>query len=153
MIDKGNDFFPEIQKVLLETKTIDHALFLEPYAPEEAQKVMGKYLFENSHYVGRVYEHTENPKGFVRNFVSKTRVPAFEYRFTTTSSHVLDAFNPERRVWVSTISPQMAGGLDDSTALQNPDTSWGWLVDQGANILLTDYPTELIRYLNEGGFR
>ncbi|WP_400073508.1 hypothetical protein [Zobellia russellii] len=37
--------------------------------------------------------------------------------------------------------------------LQGPDKAWGWLLEQGANAIMTDRPEELLRYLESKGLR
>jgi len=36
-------------------------------------------------------------------------------------------------------------------AVDDPDGSWGWIIDHGANILQTDRPQLLIGYLKSKG--
>ena len=56
-------------------------------------------------------------------------------------------------VWVNVITlssldkHRLYGGLDDDTALlDNPDNSWGVLLQRGIDILQTDWPMQLSRY-------
>ena len=56
-------------------------------------------------------------------------------------------------VWVNVITlssldkHRLYGGLDDDTALlDNPDKSWGVLLQRGIDILQTDWPMQLSRY-------
>lgn len=46
-----------------------------------------------------------------------------------------------------------AGGRGDIRSETHPDAGWGWLVDRGADILLTDTPAPLIEYLEQRGLR
>ncbi|MCF7567986.1 DUF4996 domain-containing protein [Sabulilitoribacter arenilitoris] len=41
---------------------------------------------------------------------------------------------------VTTMDANMCAGHDDKLAMINPDLAWGRCVENGANILLTDYP-------------
>lgn len=152
MIDKANDFFPEVLKVFIETKTIDHALFIEPYPCAEAKKEMGEFLFEYAHYVPRIKESIEDIQRFQNSFSTST-IAAFEYRFSTENSEVLNFIKDANRVWVTTISAEMCAGHDDALAQNDVDAAWGWCVQRGANILLTDYPSEMIQYLKSKSYR
>lgn len=51
------------------------------------------------------------------------------------------------RVWVNTLSPHQAAGAIDEHAILNPGATWGRIIDLGGNIIQTDYPEALIRYL------
>ncbi len=57
------------------------------------------------------------------------------------------------RVWVNTLEPNYAGGLDDEMALDDPDAVWGSLVRSGVSIIQTDYPEALLEYLENTGKR
>lgn len=46
-----------------------------------------------------------------------------------------------------------AGRTDEVALLEGPDAAWGWLIDHGANAIMTDRPAELIQYLEEKGVR
>ena len=45
------------------------------------------------------------------------------------------------RIWVNTL------GRDDERALENPESTWGGLIDMGVSIIQTDRPEELLAYL------
>ena len=51
------------------------------------------------------------------------------------------------RIWVNTLSPRHAAGIIDDEAVKDPDSTWGVLIDAGANMIQTDRPRELITYL------
>lgn len=52
-------------------------------------------------------------------------------------------------VWVNALWPEHSGGHNDDKAVdQNqPDETWGWLVEHGATIIQTDRPFVLLQYL------
>jgi glycerophosphoryl diester phosphodiesterase len=55
------------------------------------------------------------------------------------------------RLWATTLNEGAMLSLTsiggDIDALRDPDSSWGYLIDHGANIILTDEPGPLLRYL------
>jgi len=51
------------------------------------------------------------------------------------------------RVWKNSLWPGMNAGHDDEKAVDDPDKYWGWVVKNGANIIQTDRPQELLDYL------
>jgi glycerophosphoryl diester phosphodiesterase len=59
----------------------------------------------------------------------------------------------DRRIWVNTLQPHHAAGLVDDDAVLDPDAVWGVLIAQGADMIQTDTPRELIAYLRERGLR
>lgn len=64
-----------------------------------------------------------------------------------------DMLDNERRIWVNTLEPHHAAGLIDDDALIDPDSVWGALIDQGVDMIQTDNPRELIKYLRGRGLR
>lgn len=59
-------------------------------------------------------------------------------------------------VWVNSIiynvKKQLSGGHSDDTAFtESMEYGWGWLVDRGFDLIQTDWPLMLIRYLKETG--
>lgn len=59
----------------------------------------------------------------------------------------------EARIWVNTLSSDQAAGVTDRSALDDPHGTWGRVIALGANIIQTDRPAELIRYLEEQNLR
>ncbi|WP_316814209.1 hypothetical protein [Pedobacter heparinus] len=55
------------------------------------------------------------------------------------------------RLWVNALWPNHNGGHDDDRAVEmnEPDQSWGWLINNGANIIQTDRPKQLLEYLRK----
>lgn len=57
------------------------------------------------------------------------------------------------RVWVNTLTPNLAAGLTDAGALSDPGAHWGRAIELGADIIQTDQPRQLIAYLERAGRR
>jgi len=58
-----------------------------------------------------------------------------------------------RPIMAIAVQPNWSGGLDDGLSLRDPDAGWGRLVDLGANLIMTDRPEALMRYLERKGMR
>jgi glycerophosphoryl diester phosphodiesterase len=52
-------------------------------------------------------------------------------------------------VWFNALWPEHSAGHDDDIAVEEkkPDETWGWLIKKGANIIQTDRPKELVKYI------
>jgi glycerophosphoryl diester phosphodiesterase len=58
------------------------------------------------------------------------------------------------RIWINTLWDSLCAGHTDERGFNGDrDGSWGWCLDQGATMIQTDRPVELIRYLEEKGRR
>lgn len=68
-----------------------------------------------------------------------------------TDAYLLDgipvAKDLDLRIWVNTLGPRFAAGRSDDKSLIDPDRNWGFLIDNGVDIIQTDRPEELIAYL------
>ncbi len=51
------------------------------------------------------------------------------------------------RVWVNTLAPHHAAGIIDAAAIAAPEKTWGLLLDLGVNMIQTDEPKLLIKFL------
>lgn len=81
---------------------------------------------------------------------------AFEVVFTDPaflSEGVAAANRAGERVWINTLTPNLAAGMTDIEALADPDAHWGRAIDLGADIIQTDQPRRLIEYLEQSGRR
>lgn len=81
---------------------------------------------------------------------------AFEVVFTDPAfmpEGVAAARRAGDRIWVNTLTPNLAANMTDQGALSDPDANWGRAVDLGANIIQTDQPRRLITYLEGRGLR
>ena len=57
------------------------------------------------------------------------------------------------RLWVNTLWDVLCAGHSDERALLDADANWGWVLDQGATMIQSDYAAELIVYLTQKGRR
>jgi glycerophosphoryl diester phosphodiesterase len=57
------------------------------------------------------------------------------------------------RLWVNTMWDELDAGHGDKRALLDADRNWGWVLEQGATMLQSDYAAELIVYLMRKGRR
>lgn len=81
---------------------------------------------------------------------------AFEVVFTDTAfftEGVAAARRAGERVWVNTLTPNLAANMTDRGALSDPEANWGRAIGLGANIIQTDEPRRLIDYLQTRGRR
>ena len=58
------------------------------------------------------------------------------------------------RIWINTLWDSLCAGHTDERGFGgDPDGSWGWALDQGATMIQTDRPAELLKYLESKGRR
>jgi glycerophosphoryl diester phosphodiesterase len=90
----------------------------------------------------------------IKQFNEKIQPLAFELLFVSDTCkvpyEVKDLLKGKSLIWYNTLWDTMAGGRDDDLALENPDKSYGYLIETlGARIIQTDRPQILIDYLKK----
>ena len=137
----------ETYEVLKETQTLNQALFIEFYQYREAISVMSYDLFQNSLYVPRIKENVDNKSSYINPFIENDAAHAFEIRFSTANSHTLKVIPQLKEanisIWMTAIENDMVYNF------LWPELGWGKCIALGANVLMTDYPENLIKYLSE----
>lgn len=164
-IDKAWDLIPETYKVLKETNTVNQAIFKGNRSFKELRSAIGS-LTDSIVYMPMVWPsnynihkpaETEGPVSFTKEYIHEFNPVAFEVIYNTETSPVLEAIKlmKEKRitVWVNTLWPELCAGHDDEAATDNADANWGWVIDHGANVIQTDRPAELLKYLQIKGLR
>lgn len=157
-IDKAEYLLGYVSPILVETKTVRNVLFMDFIAFEEAvEKYKG--LLKYSYYVPGVHDSNPNLENYVSAFEKglNPNPSSFAFWFKDDNSKALslikNASNSKIPVWVSTTTDNQCAGHTDEVSLSNPDNGWGWVLNQGANILFTDEPEALINYLKDNGLR
>ena len=84
---------------------------------------------------------------FIKNYSS----PVMSFSFTREDFPILKKI-PEckragYRIWLNSLWDTFNAGHDDEMAVTNPDNSYGWLIDHGADIIFSDNPMLLKKYL------
>lgn len=80
----------------------------------------------------------------------------YELPFITADYFQRIAADPRlkgRPVMAVAVQPQWSGGLSDQVSLGDPEAGWGKLLSLGANVIMTDHPEYLLRYLEKTGRR
>ena len=154
-LDKSVDYLPQALKVLQETNTLEQSIFYGDASVHEVRQIFGD-LLQQIHYIHQINSSTSDPHSYIHAFVEECQPWAFMAKYETENSAIL-ALLPEIRwagihVWVSPLKPTMCAGHTDALALQDPDGHWGWVIARGADIICTNRPAELLRYLRHRGW-
>lgn len=162
-LDKAWACLPEAYEVLKKTGTVKQAIFKGNDPVELLRKKAGPIL-DSIIYMPMVWptdysiykrDSIVGPIDYVKGFINDYGPVAFETIFDKEDSPVLDAvpIMKENDVAVLVVSlwDELCASHSDERAIENPDAHWGWIVDQGANVIMTDRPSELLDYLRSKG--
>ncbi|MGD1892868.1 MAG: glycerophosphodiester phosphodiesterase family protein [Cyclobacteriaceae bacterium] len=145
----------EAYEVLVETGTVDHAIFKGNDPVEVMRKKYGS-LLDSIIYMPKVwYDLPDIPK-YIADYNQQLSPIAYEMIFDQESSPVFRAIPQMNEDNITVLAIALwdelcAGRTDEMMLLEGPDASWGWLVDHGANAIMTDRPEALLTYLREKG--
>lgn len=94
---------------------------------------------------GKVDE--ENLQDFIKNYSS----PVMSFSFIREDYPILRKIKNLQemgyRVWFNSLWDTFNAGHDEELAVTDPDNSYGWLINHGANIIFSDNPILLKKYL------
>lgn len=156
-IDKGYDYFQEVYALLQATGTTGQVVIKSGHSYEKVKAENGDVL-DKVIYMPIV--NLEQPD-------AAQRIQAFESIHPVAIECVFQAVTPDvlslmkqiqqngTKIWLNSLWPSLNAGHDDDRAVEeeDPDGSWGWLLEQGATLIQTDRPAELIHYLDQKGRR
>ncbi len=147
----------EAYEVLKRTGTEKQAIFK---GRETVRSMRNKYgsLLDSIIYMPILIDNTINPKQFVEDYNKDLKPWAYEVTFDSKEAENFRQISKlnEMGTFVLTIAlwdALVAGHTDESSLLDGPDVSWGWLIANGANGIMTDRPKELLEYLEHRGLR
>lgn len=153
-LDKCSAYMDLAYRILKETGTAGQVIFKGSKDIEQVRKQYGSLLDEII-YMPIIKKSTPQLDGHVDDFFSEYKPVAFEVIYTSNDSPmfgVIETISEKgSRIWVNTLRESLCGKHDDDLAVEDPDGSWGWVIDHGANIIQTDRPALLLEYLRENG--
>lgn len=153
-IDKAYYFLPEAYDLVKKAGMEKQCLF-EGKEPVEKFKADYPTLYNQVRYMPRVKENDPQAGKYVQDYRQATHPAAFIIAYQNETSLMLPLISQLNKagvpVLVGTLWPESCGGHDDEIAVQDPDASWAWVIDKGANILCTDRPAMMLAYLRKKG--
>ena len=151
-VDKGYEYFEDVQKILEETGTANQCVVKEkiPYQTikEQHGDILDKVIFMTKADLCK--PETES---IIDSYLQNEKPLAFEVRFSQVNDKVFELIKKLNdngiKVFVNALWPAQNAEHDDDRAveLKQPDESWGWLIQQGFKLIQTDRPALLLDYL------
>lgn len=165
-IDKFTAHPREILDAVAAAGALKEVLVKSTHEPDDARKLFGPYWkhvesgellympvvqFCWKHHAKAAHDLplwlAEEPRT-----ASMYEICADEMQYTHAFGAVIRAEGAPR-LWVNTMWDTLDAGHGDERALLDADANWGWVLDQGATMIQTDYAAELIVYLTQKGRR
>lgn len=153
-IDKGYEYFVDVQKVLEETGTSGQCVVKERL-PYQTVKSQYEEIFEKVIFMPKADLCRPDAESIIDSYLQNVKPLAFEVKFSQVDDNVIRLVNKLKdngiKIFVNALWPAQNAGHDDDMAveLNQPDESWGWLVRQGFKLIQTDRPALLLEYLRK----
>lgn len=154
-LDKAWDIMSEVNLVLIKTQTVEIAILKGRADADQVLKEISTFD-DKFVYMPIIADNEDNAITKLKDQLEKLQPKAFEL-FLRESDTIMKQSeylkNHGSRVWINSLWSSLCFGHEDSKAIKNPNENWGWIIEKGANIICTDYPNELLQYLEENGLR
>ena len=154
-IDKGDNYFDEIYELLLKTGTEKQVVIKTYDNLATIQSKSKNDIIHKSIFMPIInLDKQEDAEVVVDNYLH-VNPPAFEVTFKTETPKSFRVLNKIRQsgsqLWINSLWSSLNAGHDDDLAVEEkcPDEAWGWILKQGATVIQTDRPMQLIQYLKK----
>ncbi|MCZ4693982.1 glycerophosphodiester phosphodiesterase family protein [Ancylomarina euxinus] len=155
-LDKCTMHLDKIVKHLYKTNTLNQIIIKKR---DDFYKInLQKKCFKNRLiYIPQIIEKNKKLEHHTNKFIKKYKPLVFDINLTENDSLLLPLINKLKqnfcRIWVSTTANENVRNYNNREKSPNSETKWGWAIDFGANIIVTDEPKLLIEYLKEKKLR
>ncbi|MEM7486861.1 MAG: glycerophosphodiester phosphodiesterase family protein [Bacteroidota bacterium] len=147
----------EAYEVLKKTGTVDHAIF----KGNDDYKVMkGKYgrLMDSIIYMPKLWPENKKVRSYREAYEKAIDPFYYETLFDSEKAETFAMIKDLKAdgdgfLAIALWDDLCAGRTDEVALLEGPEKAWGWLIENGANAIMTDRPEELLRYLKSKGMR
>ncbi|NIF06535.1 glycerophosphodiester phosphodiesterase family protein [Chryseobacterium sp. Tr-659] len=149
-LDKAFDYFNIVYPILKKREQLDEILFKGTAPYEEFDRKYGKIKNE-IHYMPIVRLNKNEGWSKINDYLEKGKVYGFELTLGPDESHLINFMELRKkgaRIWVNSLWPQQSAGHYDDLVLDDPE-AYEWYVKNNINIIQTDRPKELIRFLKK----
>ena len=150
-LDKADRYFDEVFAMLERTGTTNLIIMKGGQPANEVKEKFGKYL-EKVIYMPVVNIDKPESEQAIYDFLNDLKPLAFELCWNNPESQVPakmeKALKGRSLIWYNTLWDWLCAGHNDDKAVDDPDGTWGYMIDTlGARILQTDRPQLMIEYL------
>ncbi|WP_372639440.1 glycerophosphodiester phosphodiesterase family protein [Ancylomarina sp.] len=155
-LDKCTMHLNKIVKHLYKTNTLNQIIIKkrDDFYKINLQKKCSKNRLI---YIPQIIRKNKKLERYTNNYIKKYKPLVFDINLTEKDSLLLPLINKLKqnfcRIWVSTTTNENVRNYSNREKSPNSKTKWGWALDFGANIIVTDEPKLLIEYLENRELR
>ncbi len=153
-IDKGYNYFPEVVQLLRETGTLRQAIINidDNTTLDEVEQRFGKMPDDVMLMPVVVYKDKDKAYVVIKSYLRHKKTifqPVWDKDKLVKDENFIALKKMGYGIWMNSLWPSLNGGHDDDKAIEEnkPDETWGWLIKNGATVIQTDRPQQLLQYL------
>lgn len=141
----------EILKVLKQYDAVEESVFVLNFPYKKAREIFGEDL-EKVNYCPVIEDAIPNLSAYVDEYIKELHPVAFQFRFDKLDSETYrqlgKVIKSGSKPFVAATWAEHTANHDDNVSLfRRPSEGWGWLLKEGFQILETNYPRDVINYL------
>ena len=153
-LDKCYAYFDQVYEILQKTTTVDHVVMKGKVSVNQVKEDFGHYL-EQVFFMPIIVLHEPDAVQTIAAYQKELSPIAYEFVFKDEESPIIDQFEELRQtgasIWVNTLWASLNAGYEDDQAFHHSDSIYGWYIRKGVNMLQTDRPALLLKYLRQKG--
>ncbi|UJH66953.1 glycerophosphodiester phosphodiesterase family protein [Allomuricauda sp. SCSIO 65647] len=147
----------EAYEVLKKTGTTDHAIFK---GNDDFEVMKEKYgtLMDSIIYMPKLWPGNKEVRAYRETYENTIDPFYYETLFDSERAETFAIIQDLKKdgdgfLAIALWDDLCAGRTDEVALLEGPEKAWGWLIEQGADGIMTDRPEELLKYLKSKGLR
>lgn len=147
----------EAYEILKKTGTVDQAIFK---GNDDFKVMQEKYgtLMDSIIYMPKLWPGNKKVRAYREAYENTINPFYYETLFDSEKAETFDMIRDLEKdgdgfLAIALWDDLCAGRTDEVSLLEGPEKAWGWLIEKGANGIMTDRPEELLKYLEFKGLR
>ena len=151
-LDKADRYFDLLMPVLEKTGTTSQVIMKGAKPASEVNSLYGEYL-DKVIYMPVVNLDKPGASELMNDYLKDLKPSAYELLYASDETvdypiELKNMLDGKALIWYNTLWDTLCGGHDDDQALTDPDSAFGFLIDNlGARIIQTDRAELLLNYL------
>lgn len=151
-LDKADRYFDLLMPVLEKTGTTSQVIMKGAKPASEVNSLYGEYL-DKVIYMPVVNLDKPDASELMNDYLKDLKPSAYELLYASDETvdypiEIKNMLDGNALIWYNTLWDTLCGGHDDDLALTDPDSAFGFLIDNlGARIIQTDRAELLLNYL------
>ncbi|MGN0048959.1 MAG: glycerophosphodiester phosphodiesterase family protein [Bacteroides sp.] len=135
---------------------LNQLIFRSSKRSEEVKRIFGDEL-GCINYIPVLVCNSKNNNEKLDDFITNLTVGCISFSFKADDCRVLQRISEVKsegyKIWLNSLWETFNGGHDDELALTDKEASYGWLLSLGADVIFSDHPMLLKKYLEQKGLR